>query len=143
MVRLIIGAVIVVTAAVTSLSAGEEQKLIDENRLSISFHSEKIAGATKTTKVVVIPDELLKDCDPKSGACTFAWGKESMLATDSTIVTSLELDLKAIDCQVAEASGQTFSAKCIQRVVPLTKSQFDLEQAGRKILSYSSTKQGE
>lgn len=140
MVGLIIGAVVTAAIAVTSFATGEEKKLIDENRLSISFHSEKIAGATKVTRIVVIPDVSLKDCDPKSGSCSFAWGKESVNATDGIIKTGLELDMKAIQCEVTRDSNSTTSGKCVQRAVPLTKSEFDLEQVVQKPFSYSSTK---
>lgn len=106
------------------LSMADEQKLIDENRISISFQSERLNGATKVTRIVVIPDVSLKDCNGTD--CTFGWGHESMVMSDSQITTTLVLDLKAMECNVDKAKGMCI---CVQRVKPLT----DLEYLGYQL----------
>ena len=127
MIKEIIVAIIAVSVGVSAapLFVADEQKLIDENRMSISFHTERLNGATKVTKIVVIPDVSLKDCNGTD--CSFGWGHESMVVNDSHITSTIVLDLKAIECTGSKATGM---GTCVQRVKPLT----DLEYLGYQLV---------
>lgn len=123
MIAVIFAAMVGAGILVANVPVSDEQKLIDENRISISFHAEKIDGATKVTRVTVIPDVSLKDCNGTD--CEFAWGHESILTNNDRITTVLELDLKALECSVDKA---TLSGKCVQREVPLTDVQWEIKK---------------
>lgn len=98
---------------VANVPVSDEQKLIDENRTSISVSYEKMDAATKITRVVVIPDASIpKDCNQSENsiACNYKWGRESMIMQDSKVIVTTELDVKALDCKT-----ENNTVKCIQR----------------------------
>lgn len=111
-----------IMVANVNVPVSDEKKLVDENRISISTHVENIEGGVRSTRVVVIPNSQLKECDGAN--CHFAWGEQTMKRSgDSRLITTLELDLKALECNLDKETG---SAKCVQRVTPLTDSEWEL-----------------
>jgi hypothetical protein len=126
MIKKIIAAIMAVSvgASAVPLSMSDEQKLIDENRMSISFHAERLNGATKVTRIVVIPDVSLKDCNGTD--CSFGWGHESVVINDPQITTTTVLDLKAMECNGDKATGM---GTCVQRVKPLTDLEYQAVKA--------------
>lgn len=131
MIAVVFAAMVGAGIMVANVPVSDEKKLIDENLTSISVLFEKIDGATKITRVVVIPDASVpKDCNESENslACNYKWGRESMIMKDSKIIATTELDAKSLDCNM-DKSEKRVSGRCVERKVPLT----DLEWVASQI----------
>lgn len=130
MIAVILAAMAGVGIMVANVPVSDEKKLIDENRISISTHVENIEGGIRSTRVVVIPNSQLKDCDGAN--CHFVWGEQTMKrGGDSRLITTLDLDLKALECNLDKEIG---SAKCVQRATPLTDSEWGHLNLGNTLI---------
>lgn len=133
MIAVIFAAMVGAGILVANVPVSDEQKLIDENRTSISVSYEKMDGATKITRVVVMPDASIPtDCNQSENSisCNYKWGRESMIRQDSKVIVTTELDVKALDCKT-----ENNIVKCIQRKFLMTKDQFEVEEIMKRVVS--------
>jgi hypothetical protein len=130
MIAVIFAVMVGAGVMMANVPVSDGKKLIDENRTSISVSYEKMDGATKITRVVVIPDASIpKDCNESKNslACNYKWGRESMIMQDSKIIAIIELDAKALDCSMDKSDKRVggVGGQCVERKVPLTDAQWE------------------
>lgn len=127
MIAVAVAAMLGIGVMVANMPVSDEKKLIDDNRTSISVSYEKMAGATKITRVVIMPDATIPmDCNQSenSKSCKYTWGSENMILKDSVLIVTTELNVKKLDCD-----GETNKHfQCIERQTPLTDEEWIIKQ---------------